>query len=1002
MIAHKKRMTVGAVGLLCALSVGALPAVASAAGGFGVESFENVIQATSGGALATQAGSHPYQMTTSIVFNHQGEGVEAEPIGGSVKNVEVNMPRGLVINPTATDVRCTEAELEEEPTTPRPHHSCPEASAVGVAKVLLAFLGEVSAPIYNMVTPPGVPGEFAFNVAGLGAIVHLVGRVRTGEDYGLSAEAVDTSEKLKASFAKVTLWGSPSDESHDKDRGYCATSAGQTSVAEEEVEAEEELAAKGGVNPRRTFFCAVARNEKALLTMPSDCAGPLQTTARVDSWQEPEFGPLVFASSPAVTGCERLDFSPRLSITPTSSATASPTGLDVDLTVPQSQSPVSLAEANLKDAVVTLPAGMTISASAANGLAACSPAQISLHTAAKPSCPEQAKVGVAEVSTPLLEKPLNGAIYLAQQETFEGSLIAFYLVAEGSGALLKLGGSVALDPASGQITATVDNNPELPFDDVKLHFFGGSGAALVTPAGCGSYSTSSQLTPWSGGVAATPTSSFAITEGCGAAGFSPGMVAGTTNNQAGAFSPFSLVLSRPDGDQDLRGFEVALPPGLLAKIAGVPQCTDGQANAGDCPGASQIGTVTVSAGVGPRPVSVQGRIFLTGPYNGGPFGEAVEVPAVAGPFDLDEGKPVVVRGSIHIDPTTASASVISDAFPTMLRGIPLHVRTVAVSLDRPAFVLNPTSCIAQTISGVARSLQGAVEPVSSPFEAANCAALAFKPTLTAASGARTSKLNGASLTVKVGQRGGEANIHKVTLQLPAQLPSRLTTLQKACLAAQFETNPAGCPAGSVIGTGTAVTPLLDVPLTGPAYIVSHGGAAFPDVEFVLSGQGVRIILDGKTDIKKGITFSRFESVPDAPISSFQATLPEGPHSILAANGNLCAQPLSIPTTITAQNGAVLTQTTPVAVSGCPKGLSILSKTAKRRELSLSVYVPTAGKLKIAGRGLVRGSQTTKTRTTVKVRIRPAGRGRVSTTAKIVFTPASGRPLTKKLPVRFAT
>jgi hypothetical protein len=498
------------------------------------------------------------------------------------------------------------------------------------------------------------------------------------------------------------------------------------------------------------------------------------------------------------------------------------------------------------------------------------------------------------------------------------------------------------------LRATFDDTPQLPFSDFQLHFKGGNRAALVTPSTCGSFQTVSAFSPWSAAdpdhptAAETRTSTDGFTIGSGSNGtscvsspaqlpFAPAFTAGSLNPTAGAFTPLSVTFSRSDQEQELGGVTVRTAPGLLGRIAGVPFCGEPQASQGACPAASQIGHVQVSAGVGPTPVSIpqpgrpQDPVYLTGPYKGAPFGLSIVVPAQAGPFDLGT---VVVRAAIYVDPHTAQITVVSDPFPTILRGIPLKVRSVSVIVDREAFVFNPTSCDPMSVGGTLTSTQGVAVGVSSRFQAAGCAGLPFKPGFAASTQGATSKANGASLTVNVSARPGEANIHRVDLQLPKALPARLTTLQKACTAAQFEANPAGCPSGSVIGTATVHTPLLNVPLTGPAYLVSHGGAAFPDVEFVLQanerGGVVEIVLDGATDIKKGVTYSRFETVPDAPITSFETVLPTGPHSVLgtdipaSAKNSLCGQALTMPTTIVAQSGATVTQTTRIGVSGCAR------------------------------------------------------------------------------------
>lgn len=916
---------------------------------FGVYSFESTPE-NQDSSPVFQAGSHPFALTTTVTFNHtvttavevchltfkgfleeNGEcaptgvpEVEGADIYGSPKDVQVNLPRGFVVNPDVTSVKCTEAQLE---TKPERGGECPAASAVGVDYPSLPPFGEnASSAIYNMVPPPGVPAEFGVNPAGVGLVFHILGKVRTGGDYGLTGEVSNLTQKVSVYGARLVFWGDPSAETHDAYRGICATRG------KVDKEIEEEFA-RGGFPEaiEQRSDCPLASNERtgeSFLTMPGSCtSNPLEATLSTDSWQEPKNviappSPDTTTKSPAVTGCEKLHFNPSLDIQPTPKGVGaeSPSGLDVDLKFPQRETE-ELAEANLKRAVVTLPPGFAVSPSAANGLGACTPAEIGLHNADRPSCPDSAKLGEAEVTTPLLEAPLTGAVYLAQQETFEGSLIALYLVVEGQGALVKLGGTVALDPNTGRITATFDNNPQLPFNDLKLKFFTGSRAPLVTPSACGTYAASSQLTPWSSNVPFAPEQhGFSIERGCGH-GFSPSFTAGATNVHAGAYTPFSLTLSRQDGEQRFGSVRVTMPPGLLANLKSVPQCPEPQASKGECGEASLIGESTASAGPGSEPFWVHGgKVYLTGPYGGAPFGLSIVVPAIAGPFNLGN---VIARASIDVDSHTAQA-IVTSVIPTIKDGIPLDVRTVNVTVNREGFLFNPTNCDPSTITAILDSTTNTLAGASSPFNIANCAALSFKPSFKASTRAKTSKAAGASLTVKVGSGAGQANIAKVRVTLPKQLPARLTTLQKACTEAQFNVNPAQCPTASVVGTATAVTPVLAHPLTGPAYLVSHGGAAFPDLVFVLQGEGIVLYLDGNTNIKKGITSSTFNSVPDAPISTFETVFPQGPHSVLAtdipakAKGSMCQQKLTMPTTITGQNGAVTTQTTKIAVTGCSK------------------------------------------------------------------------------------
>jgi hypothetical protein len=772
--------------------------------------------------------------------------------------------------------------------------------------------------VYNLVPPPGVPAEFGFNVSGVAVV--LKPSVRTGGDYGVTVSADNANQVLNIFASKVTLWGVPTDSSHDEFRGECLIF----------FSGESGCSHKSDAQPR------------PFLTLPTSCPGsPLTTSIHADSWQEPGARnpdgsanlsdprwQTASSSTPALTGCERLDFSPKVSIQPDTNAAASPSGLSVELQLPQIDNPAGLAEAQLKKAVATLPPGVSVNPSAADGRATCTPEQIEINSAKKPSCPDASKVGTVQVKTPLLETPLTGSVYLAQQgHNPFGSLLALYVVAEGPGVLIKLAGHVEADPVTGQLQSTFDNSPQAPFSDLQLTFFDGPRAALSTPAACGAYNAEATLTPWSGTAPVVLSSSFKIDSGC-VSSFAPSFTAGTTNNQAGAFSPFTATLSRSDQDQFFKEVTVKTPSGLLGMLSKVAPCGEPQAEQGTCPASSQIGHVSVGAGTGPDPLFLPqpGRredpVYLTGPYNGAPFGLSIVDYAEAGPFNLG---PVIVRAAVSVDPYTAQVIVKSRPLPQILEGIPLQVRTVNVVVDRPEFIFNPTNCEQLTVGGTAVSTQGVSAPLASRFQAANCATLPFEPKFTVKTDAKTSHQNGASLDVKLAYpKAGEANIAKVAVDLPGKLPSRLTTVQKACLAAVFEANPASCPSASNIGSATAITPVLNVPLSGPAYLVSYGNAAFPSVVMVLQGQGITLDLVGSLYIgKDGVTRSTFNAVPDAPVSSFELKLPQGPESALTtahlpakAHGSLCHTRLVMPTTITAQNGAVIKQSTGITVTGC--------------------------------------------------------------------------------------
>ncbi len=505
-----------------------------------------------------------------------------------------------------------------------------------------------------------------------------------------------------------------------------------------------------------------------------------------------------------------------------------------------------------------------------------------------------------------------------------------------SGVLVKLAGKGELSEGSLRVATTFTNAPQVPFEDLKLELFGGARGSVSTPARCGAYGTQASFTPWSGTGTVNLSSaaeefeirSGAYGGGCpaGSLAFSPGFSAESTSAQAGAFTGFQLELARPDGDQALSSVSMHLPPGVAALLSSVRLCEEPQAARDECSPESQVGEATAVAGLGPEPyVESGGKVYITGAYGGAPFGLEIVSPAVAGPFNLGT---VTVRSKLYIDPENASVTIVSDALPTQLRGIPLQLKRVLVDVNRQGFQFNPTNCSPMSIKGTVSGAEGASAEVSSPFGVTGCPSLPFAPKLSAVAGGRGSKANGTSLAVTVTSGGvgpsgvAQAGIAKVDLALPVALSSRLSTLQKACTEATFNANPASCNEDSVIGNATIHTPVLSNPLSGPAYLVSHGGAAFPDVEFVLQGEGITLLLDGKTDIKAGVTYSRFESAPDAPFTVFETVLPAGPHGVLTPNVpereeySLCKASLQMPTEITGQNGAVINQTTNIAVTGC--------------------------------------------------------------------------------------
>ena len=901
--------------------------ISSTEPGFGLNGEFDGWFSTTEGRTDTQAGSHPFDLTLSFGLNLARK--TETSAGGSMRDIKIAFPPGIVGDPHATP-QCTRQQL-----LATAEGACPPDTAVGVDEASAGVPDtwadwDLRIEVFNMVPPAGVPAEFAFTV--FGATVLIDAGVRSGSDYGITT--ISRNVGYKPIFNTITLWGVPDEPIHNRER--CGASAG-------------ELGQSCG-------FKAVSKAPRPLLTLPSSCEGPLKTTLTIDSWDkslapssesflshDPTGAPV------GLTGCDRLAFPPALTVAPDTSYADTPAGLTADVKVPQEGLTTGdgISTANIKDTTVTLPDGVAINPGQAAGLSACGAEEDGLTTATEEAageedngpayCPNASQVGTDEIETPLLSKTLKGDVYVMPSNPPHLKLL---VTAQGEGVFLKLVGNVNLDESTGRLTTTFERTPELPFTDFKLSFSGGAQAALSTPTQCGTYTSTSDFVPWSSPfeLDASPSSSFQITSGPDGAPcppnplpFSPSMIAGSTTDQAGGFTSFSLLLTRPDDQQRIGTLQFKTPEGLLGMISKVPLCPEAQANAGRCSSASQIGHTVVEAGPGPYPLVVPqpgqppAPIYLTGGYKGAPYGLSIVVPLHVGPFTLQTQ---VVRAKIEVNPLTTQLTVTTDPLPTIIDGIPADLRAVNAVIDKPGFMFNPTGCEPSSLAGTATSEQGAQAPISSHFQMGSCRALTFKPDFKVSTSGKTSRKDGASLDAKIlyptgalgdNQASSQSNVKMVKVDLPKQLPSRLTTLQKACPSATFEANPASCPEDSRVGSATAITPVLPVQLTGPAYFVSYGGAKFPELVVVLQGYGVTVYLHGETFISKaGITSSTFRNVPDVPITSFELKLPEGPYSALAANGNLCTTKLKMPTAFTGQNGAVLKQSTPISVTGCSK------------------------------------------------------------------------------------
>ncbi len=921
------------------------------------------------GTPATQAGSHPALGTSAVFANTIRSSLGDIVPAGDPKTIAVDLPPGYLGNPTATP-RCPEGSKDKD---------CAINTQVGIVQPIISNFGGTSSPnpLHNVQAPIGYPAKFTFSVYVDAFQINAIASIRTDEDYGATITSPNTAQISPVYGAFFSIWGNPGDPGHDDQR--C-------------------------VSVGTHIECGSGAGETAFLTVPEDCAlqaaDPPFVKVTFDTW----LGIGVFDHqqfpAPAVTGCDQLHLNPNFTFTPEQHTAASPSSFSSDLKVPQERliEPEGLATPELRTVVATLPAGVTLNPSSADGLQTCSSAQIGLRgtnfaepnrirfTKSPPECPEASKVGTVELTTPLLEEPLRGDFYLAAQEDNPfHDLLAVYLVINNPlvGIVAKIPGKIEPDPVTGQLTAIFDDTPQLPFDNLKLNFKGGDRSPLATPDTCGTFTTKTRFTPWSAPESGPDTvseASFEVTSGPGggpcvnskaARPFHPGFSAGTTGTTAGAYTPLEFKVTRKDGEQELKGLSFKLPPGLTGSIANVGRCPEAQIAAAEtksgkaeqagpsCPASSALGSIDSSAGIGNDPIHVGGKLYLAGPYQGAPLSGVVIVPAVAGPYDLGN---VVLRAALHIDPVTGQITAVTVGIPNIMKGIPLSIRSARVVIDRPGFISAPTSCERMTITArltgaggdTANSADDTTSTSTVPFQVGGCDKLAFKPVFHVSVSGKTSRANGASLSVKLAYPkapyGSQANIRSVKVALPKQLPSRLTTLQKACPDSTFEANPAACPAGSRVGIAKAITPILAVPLEGPAYFVSHGGAKFPELVVVLQGEGITIDLHGETFISKaGITSSTFRTVPDQPVTSFELTLPQGPNSALAANGDLCAitqtvtlrkktlvrvhghkhtvrkvvrksvpGTLGMPTAFTAQNGIVIHQTTPIAITGCAK------------------------------------------------------------------------------------
>ena len=849
------------------------------------------LTANSDGSSSTVAGAHPHELITDTQFELvQVSGGSMGAKGGPLKEIAVDLPPGVIGNPLSAP-RCPLQEL----MAPGSNLECEGSTQVGF--VVVSFKGSPGLPlaIFNMVPPKGVAAQFAFNLFGVPTFLNST--VRSGSDYGVTVSSQGISQgNTPVTGAKVTVWGTPASAAHDPERGFCLAT------------------------PDPEDRCPSDAPPIPLLSNPTVCdSGPLTTIGRARTYFDPDV--FAVASFDHDTNgnpveyeeCDRVPFDASMRVAGVSKAADSPSGLEVNLSIDQTGmlSPGGISPSPLKSAKVTLPAGMALNTSSAAGLSGCSPAQIGLSDGDSAKCPESSKIGSVEVESPAVEGVLPGDVYLATQSNNPfNSLAALYIAIEDpeSGIVVKLPGKVDLDPSTGQVTTSFEDNPQLPLAALRLRLKSGPRAPLTAPRDCGTYAIATELRSWARpDKAVLESSSFTIDQDCeGASKFKPGFEAGTTNPIAGAFSPFLLRITRSDAEQNLARIEATLPEGALAKLAGVALCAESEAATGNCPAASQVGSATVGSGSGPSPLYVPqpGRptpaVFLAGPYKGAPYSLLARVPAQAGPFDLGT---VVVRNTIEIDPVTARASVASDPLPQILQGIPVSYRDVRVSIDRPQFTLNPTSCNPKAVAGTLTSDRAIKAQVSSRFQVADCERLAFKPKLALKLSGKTNRSAHPALRATLTMPKGGANVARAAVTLPKTEFLEQSHIRTICTRVQYAAGEGGgraCPKASVYGYAKAWSPLLDKPLEGPVYLRSSNNP-LPDLVASLDGQ-IHIDLSGRIDTKNARIRNTFDLVPDAPVSKFVLTMQGGRKGLLVNNTELCKAKPGADVKFDGQNG----------------------------------------------------------------------------------------------------
>lgn len=883
-----------------------LSVIAGPIGPFALRAFDVDLSPTLTGLPPARAGSDPMEVTTRIasvseanpLFDNPSPGLIILAPSENLRDVIVHVPPGLVGNPTATPARCSSSQLTSQAVLPGLRTqipACPPESQVGLAQ--LNFNDIV--PIYNLIPPPGSPAAFGFFYNSV--VITLLARLRPS-DNGIDIVTRRSNNSVPLPKIEVTLWGAPTDASHDPLRHVCL---------------------QGGYGYNDTIGnCALrTRNDVPFLRMPTSCPGtPLLWGLEMNTWQQQDRIVSRQTATPATEGCQHNPFDPGFALAPTTSAPHAPSGVDATVLLNQDWSSSGIAPADLRRASVTLPDGLTINPSSADGLSACTDAQLGLGQEGPAACPDASKLGTVSLDTPLLDHEVGGSIFLRTQNSddpMSGELfrIAVEIRSDQDGLAIKLPGAIKADPSTGRLTTVFDNLPQLPFNAMTLHFKQGSRAPLASPSTCGTHTTSADLLAWNDAPRQLQTS-FATT-GCKPPRFDPKLRAGVEQPVAGSSSPFHVSLSRSDDDSEFRGLTIDTPRGLLARVKDADQCSNAAANTGNCPAGSLIGHAKVGAGVGTNPFWVNnGRVYLTGPYRGAPYGLAVVVDAIAGPFNLGT---VIVRQAIHVDPLTAQLSVVSDPFPTIVKGVPLHIRSVRVAIDKPRFMVSPTNCSTQRVGATATGTDGLKATLSSRFKVGSCKNLAFAPKLELFVGAkgRTHQRQSTPFKAVLTQRPGQSNMRSVKVALPQTLAALLDVVNRACTLTEYKADR--CQKAEA-GSAVARTPLLKDPLKGGVFFVRHPGRPLPDLMVALRGD-IDIDLVGRVTIPGGTRLAtNFDTIPDAPVTKFTLSLVAGSHGPLGVSArNLCSARSKRATAfveIKGQNGDEITRRPRLHIRGC--------------------------------------------------------------------------------------